>query len=110
MNKRFTPQVILRMRAMAGAGDSAAVIAREIGSTAASVRVKCSLLGIKLARGNAIGRRVLEAGILQIKMSEADFEVLQRIATERSTFPAVLVRNILSTVLHDDLVRAVLDE
>lgn len=46
----FTPRTIVVMRDLAGEGKSAAEIAEAIGSTAASVRVKCCQHKIKLSR------------------------------------------------------------
>src|SRR5712691_1505907 len=47
----FTPQTLALIRQMADRGCSAPEIARAIGSTPSSVRVKCSHHGIRLKRG-----------------------------------------------------------
>ena len=46
----FTPAVIKAIRELASQGKSASEIAAAIGSTAASVRVKCCQLKIQLSR------------------------------------------------------------
>jgi len=46
----FTPVVIKAIREFAGQGKSASAIAAAIGSTAASVRVKCCQLKIQVSR------------------------------------------------------------
>jgi hypothetical protein len=46
----FTPVVIKAIRELASQGKSASEIAAAIGSTAASVRVKCCQLKIQLSR------------------------------------------------------------
>ena len=109
----FTPHGIATMRSMAANGDSACDIAHKLGSTSASVRVKCSQLKIKLVRWSAVvdgsGGDNQERTFM-ITLQLAEFSKLVEAAKLRNCSPPVLARRIVTLVLRDNLVDGVLDE
>ena len=112
----FTPHGIATMRNMAANGDSARDIAQRLGSTSASVRVKCSQLKIKLVRRGPWSAVVDGSGgdnqerTFMITLQLAEFSKLVEAAQLRNCSPPVLARRIVTLVLRDNLVDGVLDE
>jgi DNA-binding NarL/FixJ family response regulator len=105
--KVFTPHALNVLREMAAAGHSARQIAEALGSTAGSIRVKCSQLKVRLCQQpkNASPSRLH----LSFMFAAAESEALRRAAAERCVEPLQLGRMILRAVLRDDLIKAVLD-
>jgi hypothetical protein len=122
MNARrrvFTPQNVALMKQMVDEGSSAPEIATKLGSTAASVRVTCSHLGIRLRRRRGcVPRPVPPSGIL---MRDLDVPVVAYMPAEQyaeftsraralgkpaGTFASML----LSAIVTSDLYKAVLEE
>jgi hypothetical protein len=99
----FTPQGIETMRKMAENGDPARDIALAIGSTPASVRVKCCQLKIKLSR-------VRRPSDLMFTIPPEEFHKLVVAAERYGCTPTILTRKIVTLVLRDNLVDGVLDE
>jgi len=104
----FTPSAINTIRALAAQGKTASDIAAVIGSTAASVRVRCCHLKIKLRRQRQHG--VLIGGQrLVICLPDADFAALARKATHMRKSTAELSGKLLEAIIRSDIYEAVLD-
>jgi hypothetical protein len=111
----FTPAVIKGIRELASQGKSASEIAAAIGSTAASVRVKCCLLKIQLSRR---GRPSLVPSWPQhpgehklvIYLRPEDYTVLKRKAAHMHKSLAVLAGMLLEAIVSADIFEAVLDD
>jgi hypothetical protein len=110
----FTPAVIEAIREWATQGKSASEIAAAIGSTAASVRVRCSGLKIRLSRR---GRPSLVPGWPQhvseqklvIYMRPKDYAALKRKAAHMHKSPVELAGMLLKEIVGADIFEAVLD-
>jgi hypothetical protein len=105
----FTPAAIKAIREVASQGKSASQIAAAIGSTAASVRVKCCQLKIPLSRR---GRPCLHPGEqkLVLYMRPEDYTALKRKAADRRKCPAELAGTLLEMIISADILQAVLDD
>jgi len=105
----FTPAVITGIRELASQGKSASAIAAAIGSTAASVRVKCCQLKIQLSRR---GRPCLypDEHKLVLYMRPEDYAALKRKAAHKCKSPAELAGTLLEMIVNADLFQAVLDD
>jgi hypothetical protein len=105
----FTPAVIKTIRELASQGKSASEIAAAIGSTAASVRVKCCHLKIQLSRR---GRPCLhrDEHKLVLYMRPEDYTALKREAAHKRKSPAELAGTLLEMVASADIFQAVLDD
>jgi hypothetical protein len=103
----FTPTAINAIRVLAAQGKSTAEIATAIGSTPASVRVKCCQLKISLRSrwGHQIGRRSL-----LIDLDDADDASLRRKAAETGKSAAELSSALLRAVIRGNIYEAVLDD
>ena len=116
LRRIFTPHGIATMRNMAANGDSARDIAQRLGSTSASVRVKCSQLKIKLVRRGPWSGYIDGSGgdhperTFMITLPLDEFCKLVEAAQLRNCSPPVLARRIVTLVLRDNLVDGVLDE
>jgi DNA-binding CsgD family transcriptional regulator len=102
----FTPSAINTIR-MAGQGKSASEIAEVIGSTAASVRVNCSHLKIKLRRQRQRGDGGQE---LVIYLRDADYVALERKAVHMKKSAVELSGELLEAIIRSDIFEAVLDD
>jgi hypothetical protein len=103
----FTPSAISTVRRLAAQGKSASQIAEVIGSTSASVRVKCCHLKIKLRRRTA---RQISGQTLVVYLHDADYAALKRKATEMQKSTAELSSELLKAVIRSDIYGAVLDD
>jgi hypothetical protein len=108
----FTPAVISAIRDLANQGKSSSVIAAAIGSTAASVRVNCSRLKIRLSRR---GRSSLVPSWshehkLVIYMRPQDYAALKRKAAHKCKSPVELAGMLLEAIVSADIFEAVLDD
>ena len=109
----FTPTVIESIRELAGQGKSASEIADAIGSTAASVRVKCCQLKIKLSRRGrpnllqTSGHR-LGAQKLVVFMRPADYAALKRTAAGMQKSAGELAEMLLEAIVSSNIYEAVL--
>jgi hypothetical protein len=111
----FTPVVIKAIRDWASQGKSASEIAAAIGSTAASVRVKCCQLKIQLSRR---GRPSLvpswpqnsTAHKLIIYMRPQDYAALKLKAVHMRKSPAELAGILLGEIVSADIFQAVLGD
>ncbi len=111
----FTPAVIKAIRQLVSQGKSASEIAAIIGSTPASVRVRCCQLKIQLPPR---GRSSLVPGLprhdnqgkLVVYMRADDYAALERRAAQMHKSPAQLAGMLLEAVVSADIVDAVLDD
>ena len=102
----FTPTAVEVIRGLAREGRSASEIADAVGSTAASVRVKCSLLKIKLRRGRPgiVNQRLV------VHMRPADYAALERKARQMQQSATELAGMLLQAIVSSDIYEAVLDD
>ena len=103
----FTPSAINTIRRLVGQGKSALEIAEVIGSTAASVRVNCSHLKIKLRRQRQRGDGGQE---LVIYLRDADYVALERKAVHMKKSAVELSGELLEAIIRSDIFEAVLDD
>ena len=103
----FTPSAINTIRKLAAQGESASQIAEVIGSTSASVRVKCCQLRIKLRRRR---KRQIGAHSVVIYLQAADYGALRRKAAEMQTSVDELSGDLLKAIIRSDIYEAVLDD
>jgi hypothetical protein len=109
----FTPEAIQIVRRLAGEGKSVSEIAGVIGSTAASVRVRCCQLGIKLARRARIElSRTMQGDIKEQKLIAVPpliYAALAQKAARMQKSTDELARMLLEAVVSGDIYEAVLD-
>src|SRR6202050_1549950 len=111
----FTLAVIKAIREMASQGKSASEIAATIGSTPASVRVKCCQLKIQLSRR---GRPSLVPSFPQqnsehklvVYMRPEDYGALKRKAAQMHKSPVELAAMLLEAIASANIFEAVLDD
>jgi hypothetical protein len=111
----FTPAVIKAIREMASQGKSASEIAATIGSTPASVRVKCCQLKIQLSRR---GRPSLVPSFPQhnnehklvVYIRPEDYAALKRKAVQLHKSPVELAGMLLEAIASANIFEAVLDD
>ena len=104
---KFTPDNLLRVQQMAADGSSSIEIARAIGSTPASVRVKCSQHKIK------IGRRTFSDGsplMIVAHLPEPLSTEFRRKAEDLQIPASVLASRLLAAIAGSNIYEAVLDE
>jgi hypothetical protein len=105
----FTQTAINTIRVLAAQGKSAAEIATAIGSTPASVRVKCCQLKIPLRRPWQQAPRI-GGYSLMIYLQDADYAALKRKAAEMQKSTVELSSELLKAVIRSDIYEAVLDD
>jgi hypothetical protein len=105
----FTQTAIDTIRVLAAQEKSAAEIAAAIGSTPASVRVKCCQLKISLRRGWQRARHIGGCGLV-IYLQEADYAALKRKAADMQKSTIELSSELLRAVIRGDIYEAVLDD
>ena len=109
----FTPEALQIVRRLAGEGKSVSEIAGVIGSTGASVRVRCCQLGIKLARRARIElSRTMQGDIKEqklIAMPPLIYAALAQKAAGMRKSTDELARMLLEAVVSSDIYEAVLD-
>jgi hypothetical protein len=105
----FTPTAINTIRVLAARGKSAAEIATVIGSTPASVRVKCCQLKISLRRGWQQARHIGGQSLV-IYLQDADYAALKRKAAGMQKSTVELSGQLLRAVIRGDIYEAVLDD
>ncbi len=111
----FTPHVISAIRRMAEQGQSASEIAKVIGSTPASVRVRCSLQKIKLRRGrrpaahNSTARGYIEHTVIA-HMPAPLYAEFHRKAEHMQKSVTALASSLLVAIATSNIYEAVLDE
>jgi hypothetical protein len=111
----FTAEAIQIVRRLADQGKSASEIADVIGSTAASVRVRCCQLKIKLAPRVRIDlpstrQRHFQEQKLIIGMRPAVLAALEQKAARLQKSPTELARVLLEAIVSSDIYEAVLDD
>jgi hypothetical protein len=107
----FTPAAIQIIRELAGQGRSASEIACVIGSTAASVRVRCCQLQVKLSRRGRPSSLQTSSGEqrLVVYMRPAEYAALTRKAARMQKSSVELAARLLEAIASSDLYEAVLD-
>ena len=105
----FTPTAINAIRVLAAEGKSAAEIATAIGSTPASVRVKCCQLKIPLRRRWEQALHI-EGQRLIIYLQDADHAALKRKAADMQRSAVELSGELLRAVIRGNIYEAVLDD
>jgi len=110
----FTPAVIKAIREMASQGKSASEIAATIGSTPASVRVKCCQLKIQLSRR---GRPSLVPSSpthnehkLVVNLRADDYAALKQKAAQMRKSPIEFAGMLLEAIVSANIFDAVLDD
>jgi hypothetical protein len=111
----FTPTVIKMIRELAGEGKTAPEIAHRVGSTPASVRVKCCQLKISLARR---GRPTLvpkssppnDRQKLILQMRWVDYLALKRKAAQMQKSTPELAEMLLHAIVRSDFYESILNE
>src|SRR6202050_563881 len=109
----FTLAVIKLIREMASQGKSAAEIAATIGSTPASVRVRCCQLKIQLSRRgrpSLVPPLPLRNQQLVLCMRPDDYAALKRRAEQMRKSPFELAGMLLEAIVSGNIVEAVLDD
>ena len=104
---RFTPAAVEIVRRLAVDGKSASEIADVIGSTAASVRVRCCQLKIKLAHGACVGtphaqQQSFQEQSLPVRLRPEVYAGLERGAARVQKSTAELARTLLEAIVSDD--------
>ena len=112
---KFTPAAIEIVRRLAAEGKSAADIADVIGSTAASVRVRCCQLRVRLAGGACTDtqdtpQRPFQKKNLTIGLREEVYAELEQAAARMQKSTVELARALLEAIVSDGIYAAVLDE
>ena len=111
----FTPKNVNLIRGLADRGRSASEIAEVIGSTPASVRVRCCQLKIKLIRRGRpprLGRKLdgpRERKMVVYTRPEV-YEALNRRASHMRKSPVELAALLLEAIVRSDIYDAVLDD
>ena len=105
----FTPTAINTIRVLAAQGKAAAEIATAIGSTPASVRVKCCQLKIPLRRRWEQALHI-EGHRLIIYLQDADYAALKRKAADMQRSAVELTGDLLRAVIRGNIYEAVLDD
>jgi hypothetical protein len=111
----FTPAVIKSIRELATQGKSASEIAAAIGSTPASVRVKCCQLKIPLSRRGrpslvpSFPQRIGEHRLV-IYMRPDDYAALKQKAAHLHKSPVELAGMLLEAIVSANIFEAVLDD
>lgn len=110
----FSLATVELIRDLADQGKSSSEIAEIIGSTAASVRVRCSQLKIKLTPGRLrlpqTRPRHIPEPKLVLYMGPAIYAALKRKAAHIQKSPHQLAEALLEAVIKSDIYDAVLDE
>ena len=102
----FTPSAINTIRRLAAQGKSASEIADVIGSTSASVRVRCCQLKIALRRRP---RQISEQSLV-VYLHAADYAALRRRAEDIQKSVGELSAELLKAIIRSDIYEAVLDD
>jgi hypothetical protein len=110
----FSSVAVDLIRDLAGQGKSSSEIAEAIGSTPASVRVRCSQLKIKLTPGRprlppTRSHQILEPQLV-LYMRPAIYAALKRKAARTRKSPDQLAQARLDAIVRSDLYEAVLNE
>jgi hypothetical protein len=114
----FTPTAIEIIRGLADQGKSAAEIADAIGSTPASIRVKCCQLKIKISKRGRPGstrsrlpyvrERTAEQTLIFVPLQSATYTALKQKAAERHQSAIEMVGMLLEAIVGRNLYDAVL--
>jgi hypothetical protein len=107
----FTPHALGLMREMAERGSSAIEIARHIGSTPGSVRVKCSQHKIKIRNGKGAPKlhRTPEH-LIVVHMPAPLYVEFHRKAEHLQMPVSLLAGNLLAAITASNIYEAVLDD
>jgi hypothetical protein len=103
----FTPSAINAIRRLAAQGKSASEMAEVIGSTSASVRVKCCQLKIKLRRRHP---QQISGQSVMVYLHASDYAALKRKAEDIEKSANELSGELLKAIIRSDIYEAVLDD
>jgi hypothetical protein len=107
----FTAAVTNIVRTLAKEGRSSSEIAAVIGSTAASVRVTCCQMQIKLSRrGRPKSKKNSGERRLSVVVGLEEYTALTRKAAYMQKSPVDLAERLLQAIISSDLYEAVLDD
>jgi hypothetical protein len=113
----FTRNNLLRIQQMAREGSSSIEIAKSIGSTPASVRVKCCQHKIKIRRGHRFMRNALSKPVHPLSVETIVAHLPASLSTEfhrkakQLQIPAsVLAGRLLAAIVESSIYEAVLDD
>jgi hypothetical protein len=113
----FTADNLLRIQQMAAEGSSSIEIAKAIGSTPASVRVRCSHHKIKIRRGHRSIRNALSKPVHPLSDESIVAHLPASLSTEfhrkaeQLQMPAsVLASRLLAAIVDSNIYEAVLDD
>ena len=105
---RFTPDILLRVRQMAEAGNSSIEIAKSLGSTPASVKNVCYRHKIKIPRRRRSIKKALSKLVAHLPVSlSTEFH---RKAEELQITASVLASRLLASIVDSNIYEAVLDD
>jgi len=116
MHRRvFTPAAIKTIRELASEGKTAPEIAHFIGSTPASVRVKCCQLKISLARrGRPTSAPKLSPSIerqkLMLQVRLTDYSALKQKAAQMQKSTPEFVEMLLHAIVRSAIYESILDK
>jgi hypothetical protein len=111
-NRVFTPTAVEIIRDLAGRGKSAGEIAAAIGSTPASVRVKCCQLKIKVSRRGRPGLsqsrppRIHERSLIVVPIRSATYAALEQRAARMHKTPVEFAGLLLEAIVNGNLYSA----
>ena len=118
MRRKFTPDVVSEIRAWVDQGQSCEEIAKYVGCTVGTLRVKCSHLGISLRRRkqDRIQRPSRPAKVggkaktISVRLPPQVIEQLHSRARSKHVDGATLAVTLLDRIVADNLFDAVLDD
>jgi hypothetical protein len=108
--KKLTPEKYDSIPELLAQGLNKAAIAERFGVTPSTLVVQCSRRGISLSRRGPKGRRrTLTLPEAPLDLSDVTMVALREKARDMGTDVVRLVRDLLETIVADDLYNAVLD-
>ena len=108
--RRLTPEMYDSIPALLAQGTDKIEIARQFGVTPSTLVVQCSRRGISLRRGGGFGRKqTLTLPEAPLELSDTTLAQLRKKARSMNVDPVRLARDLLETIVADDLYDAVLD-
>ena len=106
----LTPEMYAEIPTLIERGLTKVDIAQRFGVTLGTLAVQCSRRGISLRRGGSLGRkRTLTLPEAPLDLSDVTMTALRKKARSMGTCEVRLARDLLETIVADDLYSAVLD-
>ena len=118
MRRKFTPDVVSEIRLLVDQGQSCEEIAKHVGCTVGTLRVRCSQFGISLRRKKKQDPTPQPAKLLakkksktiSVPLSHLIIEQLRSRAQSKHVDGATLAVTLLERIVPDNLFEAVLDD